>query len=115
MRNWKSAIGLVFALLPVLYCGGLLLYFEKVRRAGGGLFDRELGPTVIGLGGFGLLFLLLLLWKIRRFVAPPPPPTGIAPDPRPSDFDPDAALARYLSRRGEGGSGPSPGFGRKQG
>ena len=31
MRTTKNWIGLVAALLPVLFCGGLLLYLNNVR------------------------------------------------------------------------------------
>ena len=121
-RNW---FGLIGALLPVLFCAGFLLYFGNVRSAFGGLVDSSLGPTMIGLAAFGLLFLLLFLLKLRRFLAPPAPPKGSdrragTPDEPPSDFDADAALARYMARRDTGGTGgtagdrPPPGsFGRK--
>jgi hypothetical protein len=131
MRTTKSFFGLVFAALPVLYCGGLLLYLNHVRGAFGGLLDNAMAPTMLGLGGVGLLFLLLFLWRLRRLAAPPPPPRsggGGTDDPlagERSDFDPDAAIARYLARRdGADGrpSSPAPfggarptgqGFGRK--
>ena len=118
VRNW---FGLVGALLPVLFCGGFLLYFGNVRNAFGGLVDSGLGPTMIGLAAFGLLFFFLFLLKLRRFLAPPAAPKGgdrmaATLDETRSDFDADAALARYLARRESGGTGerPPPGsFGRK--
>ena len=122
MRTARSWFGLIGALIPVLFCGGFLLYFNNVRNAFGGLVDGGLGPTMIGLAAFGLLFLLLFLLKLRRFLAPPAPPKSgdrmaAALDETRSDFDADAALARYMARRGSGDSGgdrPPPGsFGRK--
>src|SRR5438105_838334 len=107
MRAMKNWIGLIGALLPVLFCGGFLLYFSKVRGAFGGLVDRELGPTMVGLGAFFLLFLVLFLVKLWRFSRPPASSSGpggraAAPEEAPhSDFDADAALARYLARRAD--------------
>ena len=107
MRTARSWFGLIGALLPVLFCGGFLLYFDNVRRAFGGLVDSGIGPTMIGLAVFGLLFLVLFLLKLRRFLAPPAPPASgdrvaAALDQTPSDFDPDAAFARYMARRPSG-------------
>ena len=122
MRTARSWFGLIGALLPVLFCGGFLLYFDNVRRAFGGLVDSGIGPTMIGLAAFGLLFLVLFLLKLRRFLAPPAPPSSgdrvaAALEETRSDFDPDAAFARYMARRGAGGDEPNrppPGsFGRK--
>ena len=79
MRTAQSWFGLIGALLPVLFCGGLLLYFENVRSAFGGLVDSGIGPTMIGLAVFGLLFLILFLRKLRRFLAPPAPPGAPPP------------------------------------
>ena len=109
MRTTRNVFGLIFAALPVLYCGGFLLYFNSIRQWGGGWFDSSLGPTMLGLAAFGLLFLMLFLWKLRRYLRPPAPPRsggpgGPGPDPDEalSDFDPDAAMARYLARRSNG-------------
>ena len=113
MRTTKSTFGLIFAALPVLYCGGLLLYLNNVRGAFGGLLDGAMAPTMLGLGAIGLIFLVLFLWKVRRMAAPPAPPrTGGGPTNGPeeekSDFDPDAAIARYLARRESGADGSAP-------
>lgn len=105
MRATKNWIGLVAAFLPVLFCGGFLLYFNEVRSAGLGLFDRALGPTMFGLGAFGVLFLILFLVKLWKLLAPPPPGPGAlaaaALEAEKSDFDADAALARYLARHAD--------------
>ncbi|MEA3044063.1 MAG: hypothetical protein QOH47_1901 [Sphingomonadales bacterium] len=109
MRTMKSIVGLVAAAIPILYCGGLLLYFNRVRTASAGLLDGALGPTMLGLGVIGLLFLIPFVLKFRRLVAPPAAPGSgssgrakEAPQEERSDFDADAALARYLAQRPRG-------------
>lgn len=134
MRTMKLTFGLIAAAIPVIYCGGFLLYFGGVRSAFGGMVDSQLGPTMIGLGAIGLVFLILFVLKILRLfggkAAPAAGgggPVDQAPKDEPSDFDPDAAIARYLAKRPPGPRGPAspfaaheggrptgqPGFGRK--
>lgn len=114
MRTVKSTFGLVGAAIPVLYCGGLVIYFAGVNNAFGGMLGRQLGPTMVGLGVIGLLFLIPLVLKIRRLVSPPAPPGASgggradeAPKDGGSDFDPDAAIARYLARQSPGARDPA--------
>jgi hypothetical protein len=114
MRTTKSILGLIAMAIPVLYCGGLLLYFNGVNRSFGGMLGRELGPTMVGLGVIGLLFLIPLVLKIRRLFRGPGAPRSDggghaddAPKDEGSDFDPDAALARYMARRSSGAHGPA--------
>ena len=122
MRTTKNWFGLVGALLPVLFCGGFLLYFGNVRSAFGGLVDKELGPTMVGLGAFFVLFLLLFLVKLWRLAGGPPASTpaaraDAAVDAARSEFDADAAFNRYMARRGDSPivDRPPPGsFGRKR-
>lgn len=119
MKTAKSWFSLVMALLPVLFFGGFFLYFSGVNNAFYGMLDGALGPTRMGLGALTILFALLFLWKLRRFSAPPPvAPKGgdleAALAETKSDFDADAAMARYLARRGpgaDGAAGPARGFG----
>ena len=119
MNTARSWFGLLGALLPVLFFGGLFLYFDRVSDATYGLLDGALGPTRIGLGGLTILFALLFLWKLRRSATPPPPRGGAgldaAVEEARGDFDPDAAMARYLARRGGHATvppaGPTAGFG----
>ena len=119
MRSTKNVLGLIAALIPVLWFGGLAIYFNHIRDLGRGWFDGALGPTVIGLSALTLLFVALFVWKLRRLAAPPAPPSSgsgrmdAAPEEEKSDFDPDAALARYMARRASGGAGGQTGFGRK--
>jgi len=121
MRTTNSTFGLIGSLIPLLFIGGLLLYLNNVSNAFGGLLDSQLKPTMFGLGAIGLLFLILFLWRLRRFAAPPAPPrsgsSGGTDDPlegERSDFDPDAAIARYMAKRAAGGSTGQTGFGRKR-
>ncbi len=129
MRTMKSTLGLIGAAIPVLYCGGLVIYFAGVNRSFGGMLGRELGPTMVGLGVIGLLFLIPLVLKIRRLVSPPAPPAppgagsggggggpvDRAPQDQPSDFDPDAAIARYMAKRSSGPNGPASPFAAHEG
>src|SRR4051812_25746859 len=103
MRNLKSVFGLAGAVVPVIYCGGLLYYFFDI--SGGSVEGAEtigLGPTMIGLGAVGLFFCTPLIVKIMRLVSRPRSP-GSGPD-KPTDddgsgFDADAAIARYMAQR----------------
>jgi hypothetical protein len=121
MQTSKNWFGLVMAALPVLFCGGLLLYLNNVRGAFGGLIDSQLGPTMFGIGAFGLLFLVLFLLKLRKLAggasaSSPAARAAAAVDAARSDFDADAAFERYMSRRGDTPPlvRPPPGsFGRK--
>jgi hypothetical protein len=130
MRTTRSFFGLIMALLPILWIGGLLLYLNNVRGAFGGLLDGALGPTLMGLGTVLIIFVFLFVLKFWRAATPPATGggsgSGGALEEEKSDFDPDAALARYMARRngepgappptfgGGGGGSPRPGgFGRK--
>ena len=121
MRTTKNWLGLIGALLPVLFCGGFLLYFNNVRGAFGGLVDAQLGPTMIGLGAFFVLFLVLFLVKLWKLAGGPPGASSpgaradAAVDAARSDFDADAAFERYMARRAAAPPGERPlTFGRKQ-
>lgn len=121
MRTFKSFFGLIAAFLPILYIGGFLLYFSSFNRATYGLFSRELSPTIFGLAAIGLVFVLLFALKLWRLATPPAPPrdrvgarTEATLEAEKSDFDPDAALARYMARRDAAPPADRPlSFGRK--
>jgi hypothetical protein len=105
VETFKTAIGLIRALFPVIYFSGLLFYFLDVS---GGSIDQAwaigLGPTILGLGVVGLLFSIPLGIKIARILnGPRTPGSGDGPGrPEPDDddgFDADAVVARYLAQR----------------
>ena len=120
MRSVKMVVGVVGALVPVVYCGGLVWYFMRGNDLSGPV-GTGLGPTVLGLGVVGLLFCIPLVFKLLKLAAPAKPEPGArAADDEPvSSFDADAALARYMARKAAAGgeipSAPAPrgGFGRK--
>ena len=135
MRTTKSFLGLAFAVLPILFIGGLLLYLNNVRGAFFGLLDGALMPTMFGLAAIGILCIFTFVLKVRKATTPPAPPSDKVGDrvdalvaETKSDFDADAAFARYMAKRSAGtavpsstpsslGGGaparPSGGFGRK--
>lgn len=105
MDTFKTAVGLIRALFPVIYFSGLLFYFLDVS---GGSIDQAwaigLGPTILGLGVVGLLFSIPLGIKIARILnGPRTPGSGGGPDRSAPDdddgFDADAVVARYLAQR----------------
>jgi hypothetical protein len=98
MRSFKAVFGVLAALLPVGYCGYLLLYFRDVSGEAGPV-ETGLGPTMLGLGAVALLLAVPLLLKIVKLLAATP--DGVATGEE-SSFDPDAALARYLARKAAG-------------
>jgi hypothetical protein len=120
----KSVVGLIAALLPIGYCGGLIYYFMRGNDLSGPV-GQGLGPTVLGLGAVGLLFCIPLVFKLLKLAAPPKPEPGarVVVDEEPgSSFDADAALARYMARKAAAGgeipvaapmAAPRAGFGRK--
>jgi hypothetical protein len=74
---------------------------------------------MLGLGAFFILFLVLFLMKLWRFASPhaagPGARAAAALEAKRSDFDADAALARYLARRDAAPPGDRPlSFGRKR-
>lgn len=106
MQNLKSAFGIVSALVPVIYCCGLLYYFvdtsgslEEARAIG-------LGPTVLGLGIVGFLFSIPAIVKAIRLVARLlSPGSGGGDTPKGGGkLDPDAAIARYLAKQSAAGA-----------
>jgi hypothetical protein len=115
MGSMKSAGALIAALVPIAYCGAMLFYFFNV--GGGsvqGVAAIGLGPTVLGIGALGLLFMVPLIIKLIRLTTVPP---ASGPKPRlaahtpveEEAFDADAALARYLARKAVIGDDPQVG------
>ncbi len=127
----KSILGVIGALVPILYFGGLLYYFVDSMGSVEDAQMNGLGPTLLGLTVIGLLFFIPLSVKlVRLFSGSSSPPmtgragaTGSKRDEE-SEFDADAVLARYMAKRStDGGAGdavapageqtPRPSFGRK--
>ena len=73
-----------------------------------GLTSMGVGPTMLGLGALGLLFMAPMIVKLIRLTTTTPPKQGtrsrFANVPVEEEaFDADAALARYLARKAEAG------------
>lgn len=111
MASVKSVVGVVAALVPVGYCGGLLYYFMRGNTLEGPV-GQGLGPTVLGLGAVGLLFCIPLVFKLLKLAAPrkPEPGARAVDEELASSFDADAALARYMARKAAQGDGEPPRF-----
>lgn len=113
MQSFKSIRGVIGALIPVLYCGGLLYYFLDVAGSVEEAQEIGLGPTVLGLGAVGLLFSIPLILKILRLLRKPRSPGsgGTAPpddDDGDGGFDADAAISRYMARRAQEAAAAAP-------
>lgn len=128
MRPVKSVFGVLGAAVPVVWLGGLAYYFYRTNAAMGGLASKELMPVIVGLGVVGGLCAIGLLIKLGRIfsagAAPASAPRIAGAEEAPaSDFDAEAALARYMARKAAGEITPPPetawqpapraGFGRK--
>ena len=129
MGTTSPALGIIRALIPVLFCGGFLVYFATVERWTGVPVGDALTPTILGLGILTILFAVPLVLRIARLFGPPPPRRPGSPPTREpladerGDFDADEAIARYLARRAVEGppapaaaaaaAPPPSGFGRK--
>lgn len=112
MRNLKSSFGVFGALVPILYCGGLLYYFLDLSGSVQEAKADGLGPTLLGLAAVGLLFSVPFIIKVVRMLAKTRSPGPGGPD-APADgereFDADAAVARYMARKAaEEAAAPSP-------
>ncbi|WP_213980567.1 hypothetical protein [Sphingomonas sp. dw_22] len=116
MRSLKLGFGIIGALLPILYCGGLFFYFLNVGGSVQGAVSTGLGPTLLGLGAIGVFFVLPMALKILRAVSGTGTPRPVSPDQPPalpageSAFDADAALARYMARKAAEGNAPAAPF-----
>jgi len=100
MRSLKSSFGIAGALLPVVYCAGLIYYFLDFS---GSVQEAEaIGslPTLLGLGVVGLLFSIPLFLKIVRMLTRRPSPGANSEASDGGDrVDADAAIARYKAQR----------------
>ena len=76
MKSMKTTFGLFFAVIPILYCAGLAYYLtavpgrlESMFGLPGGATDdmtKQLGPTILGLGAFALLFAFAFIIRVVR-------------------------------------------------
>jgi hypothetical protein len=103
MQSTKSALGWIGALVPLAYCVGLIVYFQSVGGSFEGAIALGLGPTMLGLGGVGLLFCLPLVMKLIKLATGPKTRAAAAEaEEAEAPFDPDAALARYMAKKAAG-------------
>jgi len=128
MRSLKNIVGVLSALTSIVYCGGLILYFvgdwgelgafKSLLGAENGVAGANalgLGPTILGLGAFGLVFVVILLVRIIRLIPrrDPPPrersgPSGmVVADDDDSGAAADTMIARYLAKRSAEAAAPA--------
>lgn len=118
----KAFLGIV----PVFWFAGLAIYLYRVNQSLGGMAQQQLMPTIMGLGAISLALSVPLLLKLVRLASGgAAKPKGKTPrnsdGSTPGDFDPDAAIARYLEKKAAGEASfevpdtaaPRPVFGRK--
>jgi hypothetical protein len=113
MQTLKSVFGVIGALVPVVYCGGLLYYFLDLSGSANDVVANGLGPTVLGLGIVGLLFCIPLIVKVVRILIAPHSPVSsgrsgsdTSTPTGESGFDADEVIARHMARRSaEAGAG----------
>ena len=116
MHTFKSVFGVLRAIVPVVYCGGLVYFFYDQAGSLQQAEDMGLGPTLLGLSVVGVLLCIPLMISIVRLVAGRRPPSSDGRDgpdsPNGGDddsgFDADAVVARYMAQRSaEAAAGPS--------
>jgi hypothetical protein len=74
VQSFKSAFGVISALLPVVYFGGLLYYFFDQAGSLQQADDMGLSPTLLGLRVVGLLFCVPLIYRILKLFNGPRSP-----------------------------------------
>ena len=132
MRALRPVFGVIRAVVPVVYCGGLLYYFYNQAGSIEQAKEMGLGPALLDLTVIGLLLCIPLIVKlVFIFIAwRTPRRRGDANTPDGGHgFDADAAVARYMARQSaeaapgsrpappahqSGGSASRPTFGRKK-
>ncbi|MCO5092138.1 hypothetical protein [Bosea sp. (in: a-proteobacteria)] len=127
MRTLKNIVGVLSALMGIAYCGSLILYFvggwgelgafKSLAGIEGGIAGANaigLGPTILGLGAIGLVFVITLIVRILRLIVrrdPSPDRRGSRPRETLADDDGAAAdtmIARYLAQRSAEAAAPPP-------
>ncbi len=104
MPSLKSVFGMAGTLFAIAYCGGMVFYFLDLTGSMDEARNQGLGPTIIGLGGVGAIFVLALVFQIvRRLLKARSPGGGGGPEAPPrggkGGFDADAAFERYMAQR----------------
>jgi hypothetical protein len=102
MEPIKSGFGVMRALMPVLYCGGLYYYLSSGTFGPEGTTPGMSPNMLVIICAGGLLFSIPLILKlVRIFARAHSPGRDIAhtSDDDAGGFDPDAAIARYMASR----------------
>jgi hypothetical protein len=100
----KPIFRAIGAIVPFFYCGGLLIYFIHQGGSVDGAISMGLGPTLLGLAIFDLLFaipvivVVFLFFRGRRSRRSDGHGGPSGPHDGESAFDADAVVARYLAR-----------------
>lgn len=136
MQSWRDRIGLLGALVPIVWFAWLIWYFIDMGGLSDPFLSEELRPTIFGLAILELILVVVLGWRVRRVVFRMPPDdesgrpnrhTPRGPDESGSSAETDAMIARYLAQRNEPapaavapdaapkGARPSVSFGRRTG
>lgn len=117
MQSAKAVFGIIGALVPVAYFGGLYWYFQSYSNSPLGMLTGGPGdPTMIGLGALGLLFCVPVALKILKLVSAsqrvpgPKERAEAALETGEPAFDADAALARYMARKAAAGEEIPPSY-----
>lgn len=66
MHQVRTGLGLIGAIIPIAYCGGMIWYFVDMGGWDDPFISKGLQPTILGLGIVGLIFVVLLGFQIRR-------------------------------------------------
>jgi hypothetical protein len=111
----KAIVGVIAALVPVVYCGGLVFHFVHTEGSIQQAADIGLDPTLLGLTIVGVLFLIPVFFKVAKiFSGPRSPGSGGSTPDGDGGIDADAIVARYLAQRsaendaGSGSGAPAP-------
>ena len=106
MGSLKPVFSLMSAIVPIVYCGGLVYYFYNQAGSIKEAEEIGLGPTLLGLSAVGVLFFIPLIVKIYLFVIALRTPAWArrgGPDGPNDDGDPeidaDAMIARYMAQK----------------
>ena len=113
MRSIKSAFGMIGTLFAIAYCGGLVFYFLNLSGTMQEAQNIGLGPTIMGLGAFGVLFGIVLILQLIRFIMKMRSHGGGGPDASgggkgKGGFDAEAAFSRYMAKQSADANSAGP-------